>query len=126
MLDNHADAPLQEKNVHGIERATSLAGGALLVGTTVLFNARNVTHGVQDDSLIHKVNLIQTLLGLNQAVQEQADEEEEEEQEDERIDALSTVTLKIGGRVLTLRDIHRLVQESNGQSQFDRSNDLAP
>ncbi|EST15213.1 MULTISPECIES: DUF2892 domain-containing protein [Pseudomonas] len=32
MLDNHADAPLQEKNVHGIERATSLAGGVLLVG----------------------------------------------------------------------------------------------
>ncbi|MBK5011002.1 DUF2892 domain-containing protein [Pseudomonas sp. S60] len=31
MLDNHAIAPSKGQNVHGIERVSSLAGGALMV-----------------------------------------------------------------------------------------------
>lgn len=87
-----------------------LKNGTLLVGTTVLFNERNATLGVNDDSLLHKVDLIQTLLGLNV----RATDEDEEEEEDFAFEhnGLDTVTLRINGHVISLRDIGELVAKA--------------
>lgn len=84
-----------------------LKNGSLFVGTTVLFNERNATTGVADDSLLHKVDLIQTLLGLN--VHAGDDEALPVEP-----NGLDTVTLRIGadGPVLSLRQIGELVAKS--------------
>jgi len=86
-----------------------LKNGTLFVGTTVLFNERNATTGVADDSLLHKVDLIQTLLGLN--VQASEDDEVVSPAEPNGLD---TVTLRIGtdGPVLSLRQIGELVAKS--------------
>lgn len=84
-----------------------LKNGSLFVGTTVLFNERNATMGVADDSLLHKVDLIQTLLGLN--VHAGDDEALPVEP-----NGLDTVTLRIGadGPVVSLRQIGELVAKS--------------
>lgn len=42
-----------------------LANGHLLVSTSVFFNARNAAIGVMDDSLIHKLEMVSSLLTLN-------------------------------------------------------------
>ncbi len=79
-----------------------LENGSLFVGTTVLFNERNATTGVADDSLAHKIDLIQTLLGLNVGTVE-------EEATPVEPNGLDTVTLCIDGQVLSLRQIGELV-----------------
>lgn len=89
-----------------------LKSGILLVGTTVLYNERNATTGVADDSLLHKVDLIQTLLGLNVR---STDEDEDDEEDDGALhdaQGLDTVTLRIGGQILSLREIAQLVAKA--------------
>lgn len=85
-----------------------LKNGSLFVGTTVLFNERNATTGVADDSLLHKVDLIQTLLGLN------VHTSDDEEALPAEPNGLDTVTLRIGtdGPVVSLRQIGELVAKS--------------
>ena len=83
-----------------------LANGSLFVGTTVLFNERNATTGVSDDSLLHKIDLIQTLLDLNASATDEGEEEAHEP------NGLDTVTLRIGGQIVSLRKIGELVAKA--------------
>ncbi len=87
-----------------------LVTGTLLVGTTVFFNERNAALGVQDESLVHKIEMIAATLAL--ASFESVPQQQTEVQDPIviRIEGLSPnqlgrASVEIDGEVYSVRDI---------------------